>query len=954
MVYIKDPDDFQKVDVVGLQPDDRLPNDYLRMVARILAAYREAPLEKAVVAYLDGFHIIPYENIDEDTYEFTISGGSCFIDDQFIGFLDKMFISVPRSDFARGYSYSIVVHYEWINITPPPRPTIKFIKYVDENSIHPEQMLEIGRFDISATGEFTFRPQDLNGLYLNNFVKLFNNIEEAVLEKMDIFKFQHMLIPEESISPEVKSGDIVYFDFMSSMYRPARACTKRFDKAVGLYLKNKESGKHYLILSGIIQIDPDKYEIDPERNLLLNLERGTTYYLEDGCTETDEYYEFEKYPTRNDFPIKQGHDKIYYVDSETEDIYFWDFSLQNDYDPSLNIVGDYALKVPKPILTATQGKITTRFFPSTVRVGFAVSHDTLFLNLDYSSELNVMNILELIGNSTEFKEHYLAFKEYFEYQNSIFNFGIWLEHQTKAGGTIENLQKEITLYTDPDTGKIKNNQDTETDKKEDYDNYKSTTPDTFALDDTSLKKGISDSLVTFSRTRIDENAWNIFYRQIELFSKEVYDLFVAAQTIRNDFETATDELDNDDNSQAILKEECLNLSRNLNNIIANTIDLVCDDDGKAFKDLFLYDAYGGDDSGIQSAMNEKSASSLNHVIDVIKDWLDDMNPYFDYNRFEISSEIENTFGYDASLVTSKILYLHYPRIQHLLPYSSGDDGINDTLYKKFMILIEKLVDGYNRAVYKMNCIYNYLNNVVTPWLIVAKINTYSKTTGDDTRDTALMYLQSLDTYFNERQNYVDTSLMKFNLWKNAQLELDNVIQESNRLIQRLELISKTVEITQNDIDSWENSKLALESTGGVYARLENQKPVSSIFSLSNFERIQYNYTYLNIRLKTKYKTLEQVQINIELIRAAKDNLVNGSVIYDQNKLDELNRLQVSYETIENQLKIEISSMVAEYNRIRTEYYGLTPIAVDDPDFDINDEEGAQYANPDLECMAISE
>jgi len=953
MIYIKDDEDFQKIDVIGLEPDDRLPNDYLRMVARIMAAYREAPLEQAVVAYLDGFHITPYENINDDTYEFTISGGSCFIDDQFIGFLDKMLIAVPRSDFARGYTYSIVINYEWINITPPTRPTIRFIKYVNEDSIHPEQMLEIGRFDVSSIGEFKFHPQDLNGMYLDNFVKLFNNIEAAILEKMDIFKFQHMLIPDESISPELKSGDIAYFDFMSSTYRPARACTKRFDKAVGLYLKNKESGKHYLVLSGIIKIDPNKYDIDPDRSLLLNLERGTTYYLEDGCTETDKYFEFEKYPTRNDFPIKQGHDKIYYVDSETDDIYFWDYSLQNNYDSSLNIIGDYALKSPKPILNETQGKITSRFFPSTVRVGFAVNHDTLFLNLDYSSELNVMNILELIGNSDEFKEHYLAYKEYFEYQNNIFNFGIWLEHQTMAGGTISELQDIIDEYINTEDGLIKKQRDKSNTKENDYNSFKDT-GDSFSLSESTLQKGISDSLVNFSRTRIDDNIWKIFERQVKKLSTEVYDLYVDAQDVRNEFEDAIDDLNSDDNSEAILKDACRTLSRSLNNIISDTIDLVCNEDDKAFKDLFVYDEYGGDDTGIQSAMYERSASSLNNINDAIKDWLDDLNPYFDYNKYSNSIEVEKTFAYDISKVMEKLLYLHYPRIQHLLPYSTGDDGITDTIYTKFTILLEKLAKLYNRANYKMNYIYNYLSKVVSPWLILAKINTYSIKTGDDTRENSLVYLNSLDTYLNERRNYIDTSLTKFLLWKEAELELDGVIQASERLKSRLGLISKTVEITQNNIDSWESSKYSLESSGGVYARIKNQKPVSNIFGLSNFERVQYNYTYLNIRLKTKYNTLKHVRININLIREAKESLTTDAVIFDQNKLDELNKLQVSYETIEKQLSIEISSMVAEYNRIRTENYGLAPISTDDPDFDLKDTEGTQYANPDLECMAISE
>ncbi len=144
--------------VVGLQPDDRMPNDWLRMVARVFTAYRATPLESSIVAYIDGLHLTKMSHV-VDKYTVGISNGQCFIDDQFIGYRDDSGDSRPDSSITIdtdlmnvGVLYSIVLCYTWINIMPPTSP---HYDVVESSNIDPEHMLELGTIIKDAAGNIT-------------------------------------------------------------------------------------------------------------------------------------------------------------------------------------------------------------------------------------------------------------------------------------------------------------------------------------------------------------------------------------------------------------------------------------------------------------------------------------------------------------------------------------------------------------------------------------------------------------------------------------------------------------------------------------------------------------------------------------------------------------------------------------------------------------------------------
>ena len=78
--------------VVGLNPDDRMPNDWLRMVARVFAAFRKAPLESSIVVYIDGLNI-SIDSYVNDKASIKITPGQAFVDDQFIGFTENSYLN---------------------------------------------------------------------------------------------------------------------------------------------------------------------------------------------------------------------------------------------------------------------------------------------------------------------------------------------------------------------------------------------------------------------------------------------------------------------------------------------------------------------------------------------------------------------------------------------------------------------------------------------------------------------------------------------------------------------------------------------------------------------------------------------------------------------------------------------------------------------------------------------
>jgi hypothetical protein len=143
--------------VVGLQPDDRMPNDWLRMVARVFTAYRLTPLERSIVAYIDGYHLSKLSQFD-DKVIVSITDGTAFVDDQFIGFEETSTMEIDTDIMVPNQVYAIVLCYTWINIMPPQQPTFDIIV---RSQIDHEHMLELGTAVKDDDGNVTITDNKL-------------------------------------------------------------------------------------------------------------------------------------------------------------------------------------------------------------------------------------------------------------------------------------------------------------------------------------------------------------------------------------------------------------------------------------------------------------------------------------------------------------------------------------------------------------------------------------------------------------------------------------------------------------------------------------------------------------------------------------------------------------------------------------------------------------------------
>jgi len=126
--------------VVGLNPDDRMPNDWLRMVARVFASYRKVPLKASIVTYIDGLNLsLDSQNATEIIVG--ITPGQSFVDDQFIGFIENSSLKIDPNWMIPEVKYVIVLRYQWVNQMPPQEPEFRL---VTEPNVNPEEMLILG------------------------------------------------------------------------------------------------------------------------------------------------------------------------------------------------------------------------------------------------------------------------------------------------------------------------------------------------------------------------------------------------------------------------------------------------------------------------------------------------------------------------------------------------------------------------------------------------------------------------------------------------------------------------------------------------------------------------------------------------------------------------------------------------------------------------------------------
>jgi hypothetical protein len=224
----------------------------------------------------------------------------------------------------------------------------------------------------------------------------------------------------------------------------------------------------------------------------------------------------------------------------------------------------------------------------------------------------------------------------------------------------------------------------------------------------------------------------------------------------------------------------------------------------------------------------------------------------------------------------------------------------------------------------------------------------------------------LNKYKNIIENYIDdyNTTIEYSYSLNDTFnQITNVFNAKNNLIQE-KVFNDVLKHFKDHLNNYYlqiNNKLTenITNTANINAEITNlqqllnevidyEKPVKSIFSISNYQRIIYNYSYITQRLKIKYFEKEKVEDDIEIIENKLMDLYSQPVP-DQGLIHELENLKASFQTLLEEINFEISTLTEEYNKIRVSYLGLEPIAENDPNFD-----PGKYAVTDLDCLETAE
>lgn len=410
----------------GLKPSDRKPSDYLRMVARTFSSFRETPAEDTVVSYIHGFEVTVNDEeipIIEDwvavgkTYNlFKIKAGACMIDNQLIDIYDDSYYIFEETEFVPGRKYGIVIEYDYIEQRADNIAKVRFITYDDlhfpranDKSVVTCDYVDTSLDGVNSTIEFsgkpglliaTFKvaedvpghisyaqdagkiiqsnppvigshvygidPQYLSKLYIQNYKLLFDYFGDqsrAIYSSMGMTNANFFAVVEEQLykvgDPEVdlRSGDMCYLDSETGLYKRSEASQQHFSKVVGLYINEYNEGNHLIYTGGVVTFNAEKHNLAPDHTLL-TMTTGSHYFLQDANTLFD---------TKN----------------------------------QTRTIENY-------ILTDSSGQISSRYYPSAVRVGYATACNQLVLSIEHANEIQANNLLSLFGTAEEYEREYTA------------------------------------------------------------------------------------------------------------------------------------------------------------------------------------------------------------------------------------------------------------------------------------------------------------------------------------------------------------------------------------------------------------------------------------------------------------------------------------------------------------------------------------------------------------------
>jgi len=938
-IEIISKNDYKKTEVLGLLPTDRDPSAWLRMVARIFAAYREIDVTKTVSSYIDGFHILndvnDIETHDSDNYTFLIEKGTCFIDDQFIGFKNNVLVKFPKKGFIQNNDYYLVLQYNWLMQADY---NLAYFETIPSDLFVEGEMLKIRGFKINSSGDIELAPDDLDDQYASNFKKLMNLTSEKISDSLESIKYQYLVYDptDNKFDVSCKSGDFVYLDYITGKYFPAKSCIKRLDKAVGLYLKDKTNNKDYIINNGYIDFSNPRWKIDPARIYLKTLEPGSSYYLADNCTIGD--------PVNPNITV-------------------------NSIDP---------------------GKISTKFYPGIVRVGYAVESDKLYIQLDYSSEIDTQNILELFGNKESFD---IRYQDYYKYYSLISQQQFLINKISQNNDKSSSLQnKDDALGTSVDS-----TQKTYTDDKTTYESKKS------ALDDFINKIDLTNDFseifkrysygIQFNDTLFNQKYFDNISDSIKHYYNIINSIDISG-VVTNNKKSNYNDTDSSNSYNNFLKVNInnitalnTNLKNNLNifyNLINSASEITSNDynlsnvkslsvvtsnyfnKSLTSTNYLLYlDSFYKIDSGTETGYLNTIQTKLSDILTDLKNKFKTTNRYiFDYsnvfrysysvtwnkyehilykvdnvlsedlifneekNKNDTSTSLESGTDYDENSDTNSIS-ISYSSSSNILQYFKLEG------YSELRNIFEKMIQVIS---FEYSYIY-FLKQLIID--LKNKVNNY--------KSNSEAIIDSISSFNTDIKNHIDN----FNT-KNKEL----LVSHQNVLIDKVNLFTlkkqksvfDTLLSNSDDANIDYSNKLTdvndqitnLKSSLGD--DLDFNTPTKSIFMISNYQRMVYNYTYITNRLKLKYSERKIIEDRIQIATNA-HTVVLSKVPVDKAMDERLKNIIASYNALLDEINLEISSMTDEYNKIRTEHFGLGPIAHDDPNFS---DDG--YAIFDLDCL----
>jgi len=913
-------DDYKKIERLGLLPTDRDPSAWLRMVARVFAAYKEVDITKSIAAYISGFWILNKDSIDDGlNWKFVIQKGTCFIDDQFIGFTDDIIFKYPKIKLLPGNTYWLVLKYKWAYEFDYNLATFDVIL---PSMFIEGEMLKIAEFKINTDGTLTLQPQDLDDQYVSNFKKLFEIATEKIIDSLELVKYHYEVFnPEDNkIDVTCKSGDFVYLDYITGTYKPARACTKRFDKAVGIYLYNQSNNKQYIIYNGIVDFSDPRWKIDNSRNYLVNLEPGTSYYLRDGCTE----------------------DSV-------------------DYDKT------------------TLGMITTAFYPGIVRVGYAIDHTKMFIRIDYTSELNVQNLLELFGDNERFTQRY---QDFYKYYTLIAKLQYLVSQKDSLQGLLSNIENNLNSLNNDLLTSTTNLATAKTAYDNQFDSYNQAITNYLNNIDTNFSN-IKTQLLDQSSKELDTLKETSYYTLFNDKCTLISNILDNKITELNNFKDLADSAS--DNSLSLSINNLINDLTKIKNIVTVLSSIFSNDsisinytsnDGSTINQVIYSLNKLLTDLITNGATNLNSyKSNITSLQNLIKIFISDLNVYkTNYKNDFINTYklFTNTHIYKntdiilnlSSITFNKAILTTTVSTSNCLSTFPTKDDSNYNIYvseeeisgKTFSGSTDETISNYSGSN------LSFTSNVSS---LLSKLNDIFKVFNN--LNQILQYFYSLSNYYLDKgqnliNNYKDVEALNNNK-DNLYTDLDNLYNSKTNLeknkINNDTLLYYKDHLNQiyldlnnaltNNITETTNISAQITETQSLLGEvIDEEKPVKSIFSISNYQRIIYNYSYITQRLKIKYFERSKVQDDINIIQNKLVDLYSQPVP-NMGLIHDLENLKASFESLLNEINFEIQTMTEEYNRIRTSFLGLDPIADDDPNFD-----PGKYAVTDLDCLETTE